>query len=188
MTSPKVARAALLALTLCIGSTAWSADLAFAPNTFRLPHGLVSRASPRSVCSSSGERRPALLGAFPSPGAALLRNPLLAPGVCGLRAPVALRAKASTIEAEEAVVDSLVLLKGAPVVVQSVDENDPEKVEVLQLNSRTKKAKAKDLRMMFPGPVRSWELQELSGDLPVASMPLPEALERAAAVEPTRHI
>ena len=40
-----------------------------------------------------------------------------------------------------------------------------------------------DLRILFPGPVRSWELQELTGDLPAATMSLPEVHSRIPAPE-----
>jgi hypothetical protein len=48
----------------------------------------------------------------------------------------------------------------------------------MQLNSKTKKARARDLRLLFAGPVRSWELQELKEELPSATVPLPEASAR----------
>jgi hypothetical protein len=55
--------------------------------------------------------------------------------------------------------DALVDFKGAPCVVTSLSE----KAEILQLNGKSRKAKYKDLQIVFPGPVRSWELQELAG-------------------------
>ena len=55
--------------------------------------------------------------------------------------------------------DALVDFKGAPCVVTTVSE----KAEILQLSGRSRKAKYKDLQVVFPGPVRSWELQELAG-------------------------
>jgi len=58
--------------------------------------------------------------------------------------------------------EALVDYKGAPCVVQTVTD----KAEILQLNRTTRKAKFKDLQVVFPGPVRSWELQELDGTLP----------------------
>ena len=61
--------------------------------------------------------------------------------------------------------DALVSFKGAPCLVTALSEAE-EKATVLQLNRRERKAKCKDLQVVFPGPVRSWELQELEGKLP----------------------
>jgi len=68
-----------------------------------------------------------------------------------------LRAQADDVEDASSFSDALVDFKGAPCLVTSVSE----KADILQLNRRTRKAKYKDLQIVFPGPVRSWELQEL---------------------------
>jgi len=60
--------------------------------------------------------------------------------------------------------EALVDFKGAPCLVQTVEVTD--KAEILQLNRKSRKAKLKDLQIVLPGPVRSWELMELEGKLP----------------------
>ena len=73
-----------------------------------------------------------------------------------------LRAQADD-DAEVSPLEALVDFKGAPCVVQAVTD----KAEILQLNRKTRKAKFKDLQVVFADrPVRSWELQELDGTLP----------------------
>jgi len=58
--------------------------------------------------------------------------------------------------------DSLVDVKGEPAVVSSLGKL---KVEVLLTNGKSKKVNIKDVKMIFPGPVRSWEVAELAADM-----------------------
>jgi len=55
--------------------------------------------------------------------------------------------------------DSLIEVKGEPAVVSSIGK---VKVEVLLTNGKSKKVKVADCRMVAPGPVRSWEIEELA--------------------------
>ena len=75
---------------------------------------------------------------------------------------VVLRALAGEADDAGLYSDALVDFKGAPCLVTSVSE----KAEILQLNRKTRKAKLNDLQIVFPGPVRSWELHDLENDLP----------------------
>ena len=59
--------------------------------------------------------------------------------------------------------DSLVVLKGSEPAV--VVESGVDKLEVLLLNKKTKKVKSKDVQVLHPGPVRSWELEELKEEM-----------------------
>jgi hypothetical protein len=55
--------------------------------------------------------------------------------------------------------DSLVVLKGTDPAV--VVETGLDKMEVLLPNKKTKKVRTQDAEAVHPGPVRSWELEEL---------------------------
>ena len=105
---------------------------------------------------SSAQPGPALAGGIGPAGIALKCAPRVRRGV-GLWA----MQEESDVDAE-LFKDALVDFKGAPCVVQTVSE----KAEILQLTGKSRKAKYKDLQVVFPGPVRSWELQELGGKPP----------------------
>ena len=74
--------------------------------------------------------------------------------------------------------DSLVVLKGTDPAV--VVEAGPDKLEVLLLNKKTKKVRAKDAEAVHPGPVRSWELEELRQERPADPRRVEAAFEALA--------
>ena len=66
-------------------------------------------------------------------------------------ARTALRAQRDEAEGAESFSDALVDFKGAPCLVTNVSE--VEKAEILQLNHKTRKAKFKDLQIVFPAHI-----------------------------------
>ena len=66
-------------------------------------------------------------------------------------ARTALRAQRDEAEGAESFSDALVDFKGAPCLVTNVSE--AEKAEILQLNRKTRKAKFKDLQIVFPAHI-----------------------------------
>ena len=71
--------------------------------------------------------------------------------------------------------DSLVVLKGTEPAV--VVEAGLDKMEVQLLNKKTKKVRAKDAEAVHPGPVRSWELEELKQPRPADAGKVEAAFE-----------
>jgi hypothetical protein len=69
--------------------------------------------------------------------------------------------------------DSLVVLKGTDPAV--VVDGAADRLEVLLLNKKTKKVKCKDAEIVHPGPVRSWEMEELKAE----RVPDPKKVEAA---------
>ncbi len=143
-----LARSAAAWLTLCALPAAFLAVLlpvgsAFSPATgLRGPRGVGGG----GVCQGPAASSKQLAVRAPARRAQLRAAPC-----------TVLRAQADDVEDTSSFSDALVDFKGAPCLVTSVSE----KADILQLNRKTRKAKYKDLQIVFPGPVRSWELQEL---------------------------
>ena len=75
------------------------------------------------------------------------------------------RLKADVPPQAQAIKDSLVVYKNEPAIVDDVNE-ELAKVTLTFLGSKARKAKLKDVAMIYEGPVRSWEVEELNSASP----------------------
>eukprot|EP00960_Hanusia_phi_P071789 767633-Hanusia_phi.AAC.4 len=71
-----------------------------------------------------------------------------------------LRLKTESSSQGQVLKDSLVVFKNEPAIIDDVNE-DVEKVTLSFAGSKARKAKLKDVAMIYEGPVRSWEVEEL---------------------------